>query len=291
MKKMTVAVKATAVVLYLFVVAGIASSVSVLAADTPPVGNCFEAFSYAELIFADMQKFVREEMAAADDDSEGEYSPEEAKAMFASLKRSEERLDVLIAGLSGLTDDAATNEGKTVRATRDYLAMLKNMAHDMGELVAYGFEYYEAVMLMDKTSEDVNAEDIVDYDDWINAMHVYTSEVYTNSSRSLDALKKIKPPAYLAITHGDVVKRVEEFRDFAVDFSNAATLGDPLRIYSCIYRMGRITVTFGQCDANMTSDIFLQLRQAERRLDGQISTLRAELSAYFALLNLKKGGD
>jgi len=275
MKKMAVAAKLISVVLYLFVVAGIASSV--LAADPPPIVKCFEAFSYAELIFEDLREFVRDELAA--DDDEGEYSPEEAKALLASLKRSEERLDVLIAGLSGLTDDAGTNEGKTVRATVDYLAMLKNMACDMDELVAYSFDFYNAVMEMDILDEDTDSYDAL------------ADSIYTGTSKALELLEKITPPAYLAITHGDLIARIGEFKEFAVDFQLAADLLDPLRIYSCVYRMGRIEVMFGICGDNINGDILLQFRQAERRLEGPISVLRQELSAYFASLGLKKGGE
>ena len=273
--KMTIAAKLFAVILCLALISGIASSATAAEAGESGLGKCVDAFEAAESIFTDLKEFIQDESAASDDD-EGEFDTSEAEAMLKELQDYVNRLDGLISGLDGLSQDMNTSEGKTVRATRDYLIMLKNMAYDLNELVGYSLDFYAAVMPMGEMDENVE-----DYEE-------FADMIYINTSESLEMLNDITPPAYLAITHNDLIARVQEFNDFALDFYMAAYMEDPLRIYSCMYRMDRIEAMFTKCGGNLDDDIMLQLRQAERRIGGPISTLRSELSATFELL---KGGN
>ncbi|MCL2815446.1 MAG: hypothetical protein FWD23_12670 [Oscillospiraceae bacterium] len=273
MKKIAIAAKLTAVLLCLSLIAGVASSAA--AAEDPVIGKCFDAFEAAEPIFSELLEFVRDEIAAADED-DAEFNADEAEAMIKQLQNFAKKLDTLTSAIP--PGDMDTGEGKTVKATRDYLTMLKNISGDMHELVKYSIEFVEAVMPMVEESESYeNYEDLA-------------SEIYANTVASMEMLEKIKPPSYIAITHRDLLARVAEFQEFAADFYWAASMGDPLRIYSCVYRMARIDVMFTKCGDNLNADIELQLKQAERRLSGPISTLRDELSAAFAPLKSGKGG-
>jgi cytochrome c556 len=262
-----------AVLICLSLISGITSS-AVAAAENSVIVNCFDAFKSAEPIFTDLQKFIKDEIES-DDDDDAEFDENEALAMLDNLQDYVNRLEELISKISGPKGDMDTSEGKTVKATRDYLDMLKNMSYDLNELVAYSLDFIDAVWPMGEINEYAeNYEELAD-------------DIYINTGESMELLNKIKPPSYLAITHGDLSPRVKEFQDFAEDFYIAAALGDPLRIYSCLYRLNRMESMFTKCGDNLNSDIQLQLLQAERRLNGPLSTLREELSANFALLKVK----
>jgi hypothetical protein len=258
-------------------IAGITGSA--MAADgASALEKCFDAFSAAEPIFAEMQQSIQDEMNAADDD-DSEFSPEEGEAVVKELQDYIKQLDKLISEVDGITVNAVNDAvNKTVDATRDYLTILKNISYDMHELVAYSLDFYTAVLPMEE------------FDDNVESYEELADEIYANTEASLEMLNKIKPPPYLAISHNDLIARVRELQDFAVDFYTAALLGDPLRTYSCVFRMNRIQVMFTQCGDNLNSDMLLQFEQAEFRLKGTVLTLRNELSAYFALPYLKKGG-
>ncbi|MCL1793307.1 MAG: hypothetical protein FWG34_05525 [Oscillospiraceae bacterium] len=268
MKRNAIALKLAAVALCLSLISGIASSA---ASNQSAIEKCIGAFEAAEPIFAELQEFVRTEIEGFDDD-DGEYDEEEAEAMIVKLREYADQLEKSISGLNGFSRDMDTGEGKTVAAVREYLAMLKNICGDMSEVIAYSIEFTDALKPMSEDDKEFES-----YGDFANNLYLITSE-------SLELLREIKPPSYLAITHGDVIARIAEFRDFAADFQWATYLDDPLRIFSCEYRMDRIVVMFDKCAENINSDLLLQLKQAKRRLDESISTLHSELSAYFALL-------
>lgn len=277
MKKLTIAAKLSAAVVFLWLVSGIASSAIAADAGASAIEKCIGAFESAEPIFADLRDFVGREIEGFDDE-EGEYDEQEAKDMIVSLREYAKRLDGLISGTGGQAGDPSSNEGKTLAAVREYLNMLKNISGDMDDLVAYGIDFTEALKPL---SED---------DSFFDSYGDFADNLYLTTTESLELLRGINPPPYLAISHGDVIARVAEFQDFASDFQWAIYLDDPLRITSCVYRMDRIALMFEKCAENLNSDFLLQLWQAQRRLDGPISTLRDELSAYFALLEPKGRG-
>jgi hypothetical protein len=274
MKKISIAAKLAAVILCLALISGIVSS-AVAAAEDSVIGKCSHAFYAAEPICADLLEFVNEEISSFDDD-EAEYDEQEARAVLIKLQDCVKRLDTLMSGIPAGGMD--TGEARTVKATRDYLTMLKNMSSDMNELVEYSLDFTAAVMPMTELGDS--------YEDY----ETLAGDIYTNTTASLELLNQITPPSYLAITHGDLIVRIKEFQDFAVDFYAAAGMGDPLRVYSCVYRMDRIEVMFTKCGGNLDADIKLQLKQAERRFNGFISILREELSAVFAPLKSKERG-
>jgi len=114
----------------------------------------------------------------------------------------------------------------------------------------------------------------VDTDDY----EVLSEQIWSGCEAARVLMEKVPPPAYMAITHNDMKTRIIEFRDFGEDFYYACAMEDPLRIYSCTYRMNRIVRMFEICSDNLNDDMELQLRQAERRLDGPIAQLRRELT-------------
>ncbi|MCL2158239.1 MAG: hypothetical protein FWH48_02400, partial [Oscillospiraceae bacterium] len=178
----------------------------------------------------------------------------------------------LLGGLGGLPKNLDDSVGKTVAAVCEYLTMLKNITSDFSELIAYSMRIVEAAMCFEEI-DDENAT----YEDLAN-------QIYIGAINALELMNQTEPPAYLAISHKDFIARIQEFQDFALDFYVANNMGDPLRIYSCLYRMGRIATMFTICGNNLNGDLELQLLQAERRLNGPVATLHDELSANFALL-------
>ena len=157
--------------------------------------------------------------------------------------------------------------------------MLKNLAGDLAELGQYSIDLYAAVKVMEDIDE--NAE----------SFQALAEQLRVITGQTLELSEEITPPAYLAITHGDMVNRIQEFHDFGEDFYKAAEMNDPLRIYSCIYRLGRIERMFTLWGDNLQSDMELQSAQAERRINGPITLLHDELSNNLSLITTSIKGE
>ena len=239
------------------------------------------AVDAAEPLYQELIDMIAEEVEAMKEgyEDDGEYDTEEAEAEYEELNGYISQLSSLISGLSGLPSDLNSSEGKTVYAAKEYLTMLLNMTTDLAELLRYSIDMYYAIEpfgLMDMDTDDFT---------------VIADQIWSRCNESKILLEQIVPPAYIAITHNEMTTRVTEFRDFGEDFYYACYLEDPLRMYSCIYRMNRIIRMFEICDDNLTADLELQFRQAEHRVTGPISQLRDELNANLELMNNAFGGE
>ena len=236
-----------------------------------------EALDAAEPIYQKLHEIIAEEIASmgAEDDSEPDL--DEAEASYEELNGYVKQLEGLISGLGALPGDPNTSDGKTVRAAVEYLSMLRNMSADLAELIRYSIDMYHAIepfVMM-----------YVDTDDYYDL----AEQIWNGCEETRTLMEKIKPPAYLAITHSDMLVRVTEFRDFGEDFYYACAMDDPLRMYSCIYRMNRIIRMFEICGDNLDADLELQLMQAERRLNGPLALLRDELTKNLETLKNAQG--
>jgi hypothetical protein len=232
-----------------------------------------ETIEAAETIYQELKESIADTIAEADvEDDDSNFDAEEADAGVEELKGYIKQLDDLLSGLNGLPDDLTTSDGKTVRAAKEYLTMLKNMTADLTELVKYSIDFYVAVQEMDYIDGDT--------DDF----YELAEQIWNGCDMAKTLMEEIKPPSYLEITHKEMIIRITEFRDFGLDFYIACDLGDPLRIYSCVYRMDRIIRMFNVCDNNLSADIDLQFKQAERRLNGTITQLHDELIRNISLL-------
>ena len=238
-----------------------------------------EALEVSETIYQKLQEIIAEEIAAmgVEDDSEPDFDA--AEAGYEELNGYTKQLDALIAGLSGLNDDPDTSDGKTVLAARKYLNMIRNITDDMAKLVRYTIDMCHAIEpmgMMDGETDDFT---------------VIAEQIWTGCEETRILMEEIKPPFYLEITHRDMITRITEFRDFGEDFYVACYMEDPLRIYSCVYRMTRIIRMFNICDENLNSDIELQFTQAERRMNGPIAQLRDELAKNTEIIKTAQGGN
>lgn len=239
------------------------------------------AVEAAEPVYQQLKELVIEEIEAMNDgyEDEGEYDPEEAEAGYDELNDYISQLGGLISGLSGLPEDLSSSEGKTVLAAKEYLTMLLNMTTDLAELLRYSIDMYYAV-------EPIGLMD-TDTDDYA----VIANQIWTRCNETKILMEQISPPGYIAITHDELITRVTEFRDFGEDFYYACYTEDPLRMYSCIYRMNRIVTMFNICDDNLTADLELQFKQADRRINGPISLLRSELNENLEAMTNAFGRD
>ena len=244
---------------------------ALLASGESATSRAAAAFQGAEPIYDALRDLVANELAESDD-MDSAYDVDVADGVLRKLEGFMKQLDDLSASLGGLPDSLDDSEGKTVRAVKDYLSMLHNMVFDIHALVDYSMDLYAALIVIAEMDVDVET-----YADLAEVIYVSTSE-------AIEILAQVKAPAYLAISHGDLEARIKEFQEFAVDFYVATELGDPLRIYSCIYRMNRIEIMFTQCGDTLDEDIMLQFTQADRRLEGTIATLRSELLQNLSLL-------
>jgi len=235
------------------------------------VSGVFEA---AEPFYEQLIGFAADmaENEAAFEDPEEELDIEEFKADIQELREIAVQLDKLRSELSGLPDDISTSEGKTVQAAREYLTMLHNMALDLIELSQYSMELYIAIIALEEMDLDVpSIQEIAE------VLREATNEM-------LELLMDLKPPVYMETTHQELVKRMEEFNELAVDLYRGAELDDPLRINSCIQRLGYIGRMFEKYADNLMGDLDLQSRQVESRLSGPITLLHDELEKNLSLL-------
>jgi len=235
------------------------------------------AFEIAEPIYQRLREIIAEEIASMEVEDDSDPDLEESEAGYEELHGYVKQLDDLISGLDGISDDLDTSDGKTVRAVKEYMSMLCNMSADLAELVRYSIDMYYAVEPMDMM--DGNTDDF----------EILSEQIWSGCESVRILMENIKPPSYLEITHNDMIARIKEFRDFGEDFYIACYMEDPLRIYSCVYRMNRIIRMFDICDENLTADIGLQFTQAERRLNGPIAQLRDELTKNLEILNNAQG--
>ncbi|MCL2046668.1 MAG: hypothetical protein FWG88_09840 [Oscillospiraceae bacterium] len=243
------------------------------------VQNAQAAFEATEVIYSNLIEIVGEEIESFDspDDSD-EFFVEEATEALMELNEYVQTLEDLLASIKDLNANADTPDGLTVLAVREYMTLLINISKDLSELVEYSIELYKALIAFDELGEDFSS-----YEEIAEA-------IYYASSNSLSMLENITAPAYLSITHNDLILRFEELEDFCVDFYIAAELDDPLRLYSCFSRMNRIEMQINRCADNLDDDLQLQFNQAERRLMGQVTTLRNELKSNIATLLSALGG-
>jgi len=232
-----------------------------------------EAFDAAGHIYSTLR------LAVIDDASLIEIAAIIQKLAVAFSQREEliGQLDELIASLNEMPGDMATSEGKTVNAVREYLYMLRNMVSDIIELSGYFTDLDKAIIHMVQLNYDL--EDSMFPEQLSNAI-----------SETQILFAKITPPSCLAVTHGDIEARLNEFQEFSDDFILAVQMEDPLRTYSCYYRTNRMKLMFFKCFDNVKADLSLQFKQAERRLNGPIKQLHDELSENLDLLKNAEGG-
>ena len=251
-----------------------------------------EAFNAANPIFTQLQKTISDNMSFLNStltsqelNIEGaeaalnELEITDAEAELEKLSASIRLFDEVISRLTGLPDDLVTSEGKTVHAVLEYLTMLRNMASDMTELCQYSIDLYRAILPLYQTVLPV-----LNMDENLENYKIFSERLTSASLKSQKIVEKITPPAYLDISHGDIVNWLTVFQVLSQDFSTAVQMDDPLRIYSCIYRTNRVSIMFLKCYENLRADIELQLKQAENRINGPILLLHDELSKNLSLL-------
>jgi len=212
------------------------------------------------------------EIEDALEDSEEELDVEAFAAEIQELRDIAGQLEELRSELSELPDDISTSEGKTVHAAREYLTMLHNMALDLIELSEYSIEILLAIIPLEEMDVDVPS------------IQEIAEALWDATNETLDLLEDIKPPVYLEATHQELIKRMVEFNDLAMDFYDGAEMDDPLRINSCVQRLGYISRMFEKCSDNLMGDLELLSRQVESRLSGPIALLHDELAENLSLL-------
>ena len=239
--------------------------------DRQSVEKASVTFESAESIYEKLQTIVADELAE-EEDPDSEFDPEEIETFKNELGGDLAQIDVLLSSLNGLNSDASSSEGKTVLAVGTYLNMLRDITGDMYELLEYYSDLYEAIMIFDELDADVES------------YTGFASQLYDINDTAIGLMEAMDPPSYLKISHNDLTLRLKEFRDFSEDFYIATAMEDPLRTYSCIYRMNRIEAMLGRSTDNLTGDVELQFKQADKRLSGPIATLHDELERNIALL-------
>ena len=236
------------------------------------ISKVAETIEAAEPIRLRLNEIIESEIEGFEVEDDSEYDSDEAYEALDEADGYSNQLRDLLSGLNGLPDDPDTSDGKTVLAAREYLTMMLNMTTDLSELIGYSIAFTDALAIIEEMATDTDSYQGLAY------------SIMVATDTSIDALRQIDPPVYLAISHNDVILRVKELGDFGEDFFSAAMLEDPLRIYSCIYRLDRILRMLTATGDNLGADLLLQMQQAERRLNGPIDILHSELSRNLAIL-------
>ena len=239
-----------------------------------------KAFDSAEDIYQKITAMINEQREEEEGEGDGfePHAPDigESEKIIEELEGYIERLQNLISDISSLPDETDSSEGKTVRAVKDYLAMLSDIVSVMAEGSRYGIDLFKTMEAMDIGDGGFSS---------ISAMAQTCSGA---AQKALSIMEPVTPPVFLEATHGDLMTHIYEFEKFAEDFVYAANLDDPLRIYSSIYRLRRINMMFGKCFDNLNSDSEAQSAQMKAHLNGPVMVLHDELSANLKLL---KGGE
>jgi len=231
-----------------------------------------EVFNTAKPFHEELKQLVANLIEDDESDDEVDIDFDEFEAEVLELQGYVTQLDEMYLELSILPDDKNTSEGKTVLAAREYLILLKNMYLDLITLGTYSIDLYTAVAALEDLG-DPDADLLRFASDWWHA-----------TALALDLMEKITPPEYMLLTHNDLIKHMSEFKDLGSDFYDAVEMDDPLRLNSCLSRLGRIERMFTRCFVNLIDDLDLQSRQAESRLDGPVQLLHDELERNLNLL-------
>jgi hypothetical protein len=228
---------------------------------------------------ASYEETVKQRGKDSENGGEEEDDIDETRVRFAALDRYIEEIDSLAGRLGGLAAANSTNAGKTLAAAREYFKMLSECSADLKTICDYYLDLYNAVYPIGSFEPPESTTGEEDYS-------LFAGQLSQVVSQSQTLLKKISVPSHIAASHDDLVKRVDEFQAFCQDFSKSVQLSDPLRLYSCIYRMSRLSTMLDKNGYNIDDDIDLQFRHAKDRLDGSISLLRNELKQNIELLSL-----
>ena len=260
-----------AVALFSLLTTAMATQQQTAARET--IDKVSQVFEAAEPIYEELKQYVAELNEDNDDVADDEdIDLDEAEAEIQQVVDIVAQLDELLSELSSLPADINTSEGKTVLAAREYLTMLKDMSQDLIELLRYALDLYNGILLLDGIDADPAS-----FQDFAQSLRIATFS-------TLGHLERITPPHYMALSHEDLIKHLRDFNELAADFIRAADNDDPLRINSCINRIGRIARMLDRYTDNLIADSDLQTKQAESRLEGPIALLHRELEQNLNLL-------
>jgi hypothetical protein len=251
--------------------------------DMPAVRLIVEESDYArygilEIAEEEMSAYYSEDADYSDYSYEDVLAREERNAGY--LLGYADEADALAEELDGLSSDMSAGGGRdefyadqakflTVTAARDYLGMLSDSARDFSFVLTYDAGLYKALTPMfDWFDSEEGVSD--DY-------YLYASSASEAIAETLRLLGELEPPQALHLAHADVKLRVDEFRVLFEDFAYAVEIDDPLRIYSCRYRLDRLATDFDEASDELYNDMYIQLDRVLERMYGQIDTLRYEL--------------
>ena len=209
---------------------------------------------------------------------EHEQSVAETRRRFAELDGYIDEIAALARNLDGLSADGQTNAGKALAAAREYFKMLGECSADLKAICDYNLDLNDALGPIVDFDPPASTTGEFDYS-------LFAGQLSQVVSQSQTLLGRVGVPSHIAGSHNDLVKRVDEFQAFCQDFSKSVQLSDPLRLYSCIYRLSRLEIMLDKNGSNLDDDINLQFVHAKTRLNGPISLLRGELQQNIALLS------
>ena len=208
---------------------------------------------------------------------EGEESIEEMRERFRELDKHIAGIGELELQLNGLPASSQANALMTLDAAKEYVKLLGECSIDLKSICDYYVGLYEALDPIVSFSPPESTTGETDYS-------LYAGQLSQVASQSQKMLRDMHTPPYIEISHGDLVRRVDEFQAFCQDFSKSVQLSDPLRLYSCIFRLNRLMTMLGKNGENLEDDIDLQFRHTKSRMDGAVSLLRDELRRNIATL-------
>lgn len=228
--------------------------------DWQIVGSEAELEAYREALYS-----------GAEYESEDDHEDIVAKAEELGL--CIEQITALQAEVDALAPTGLESVDKTITAAQVYFAWLQGALADLMSIFDFYFAEYEA----GRGLAEYDAEAYADTGDAI-------ADLYYAIQDMTDAMDEIECPAYMQECFKKYVNTTRKYLLVLESMYTAVQLEDVLRSTSAIYLIGRMDIEIGKCEIELTELFNLQYEKVQSRLDGDIGTLRAELSANCAAL-------
>lgn len=161
----------------------------------------------------------------------------------------------------------------TIAAAKAYFSWLEGALRDLMSIFDFYFEQDEALELLD-------AYDVDQYEDFSDVI----AALYYGISDATDALAQVNCPAFMQECFDKYIRTTRKYLAVLETMYTAVQLEDVLRNEAAFYLIGRMEIEVGLCEIELTELFNLQYEKVRARLDGDIGTLRQELSANCATL-------
>lgn len=208
-----------------------------------------------------------------------ENNDEEVQAKYDELKAQSDTLAAIESSYSADEATGVAQFDETEQAYLAYISDIRRSADDMQTMFQYYFDVREAIKPMEEYEPVESTTGYTDYS-------LIAGQLSLVISQTQKGLEQIDYPAYMGDSHDTLLQRMAEYQGLSQDLSEAVQLTDPLRMSSWFNRVSRLDIMLNECSRDLDDDFNLQFGRARDRIEGRVTSLRAELQSNIsALLN------